>query len=139
MRPIRFLLIRGADKTILNKENKSPIDLCDTAINNQFLRRDAKKMLGPPSIFDCLMLTPPTRLVKKNPKTLMVFLSIFAFTLLLEFFVTFRYLTWKQIGPNIGLVVLCLTALFFSVCTDAGRIKRQTVSFMHLLEVVEPT
>jgi hypothetical protein len=96
-------------------------------------------MLGSPSKLDCLMLTPPTRLVKRSPKCLGFFLSVFSFTLLLEFFITFQYLSNYMIGVNIFFVVVCLISLSIAVSKNPGHIKRQNVSFMHLLEVCEST
>jgi len=58
-------------------------------IRNADLANDVKRMLSPPGTLDCLMLSPPTRLVKKKPTNLIVFLLLFLAIIVIEIFVTF--------------------------------------------------
>ncbi len=69
-------MLRGADTTILNYEGMSAYELADE-IQSKSLQQEVKKMLGPPGKLDCLMLSPPTRLIHKKPTTLIWFMILF--------------------------------------------------------------
>jgi hypothetical protein len=62
---VRFILIRGADTQIKNKLGHCAMDLAQSEIATPNLKRDVIKMLGPPGSLDCLMLSTPTRKMKK--------------------------------------------------------------------------
>ena len=62
------------------------------------------------------MLTPPTRLVKKNPKTLIVFLTLFTLTLSIQVLITFAYVTVTGVVLNLASALCCLVSLGFAVC-----------------------
>lgn len=54
-RLVRFIMLRGADKTVRDKTNKTPVD-CIVDVNEVNCKADLEKMLGEPSKFECLML-----------------------------------------------------------------------------------
>lgn len=74
---VRFILIRGADTTITNKQGQTPMQLAVSEITTANLKKDVIKMLGPPGSLDCLMLSTPTRKMNKKPTTLILFIALF--------------------------------------------------------------
>jgi hypothetical protein len=76
-RLVRFLILRGCDKTIRDKNDKIAIELIDE-IEDEGLRNDVSRMLGEPNKLDCLMIGgTPNRLTHKNATTMMVYISGF--------------------------------------------------------------
>ena len=64
-RMVRFLILRGAATNIRNNKGELPMDLVKN-IESRKMARDVEKMLGPPGTFDFLMLSTPTRKMKRN-------------------------------------------------------------------------
>ena len=75
-RLVRFIMLRGADKTIKDKTNKTPIE-CIEEVGDAENRAELGKMLGDPSKLECLMLQPPNRLTYKNPTTIRIYITVF--------------------------------------------------------------
>jgi ankyrin repeat protein len=75
-RMVRFLMLRGADTTIKNKDGKLAIDF-RSEIETKSWKNDVERLLGPPGTFDFLMLSTPTRKIKRRPILLGVFVSLF--------------------------------------------------------------
>lgn len=96
-------------------------------------------MLGKPSFFDCLMLSPPTRKMHKSPTTMIVFLTLFFGCLLIQVFFTFPHLNYVAIGLNLLFTTVCLVCLFVTSCSQPGHIKKQTTEFMRLLTLLDST
>ena len=90
-RAVRLILLRGASKTIEEKMGRIPIDLV-SEIRNQDFANDVRRMLSPPKALDCLMLSPPTRLVRKKVTNLVVFAVLFFSVILIEVFIAFPFL-----------------------------------------------
>ncbi len=62
---VRYISLKGADRDIKDNEGRQPIDLIEeVSIPN--LRKELKKILGPPKFFDFLQLKPPTRLIYRS-------------------------------------------------------------------------
>lgn len=80
-------------------------------------------MLGPPSKLDCLMLTPPMRLVRKKPTTLILMVCFFAAAVILEFFYSFPYIRVGWIGFNLTLTLITAVSLFLACYKDPGFIR----------------
>jgi hypothetical protein len=76
-RLVRYLLIKGANTTIINKNGQTPIELVTNDIKTPYIANDVRRMLGPPGILDCLMLSTPHRKIIKRPTTLLVFCLMF--------------------------------------------------------------
>jgi hypothetical protein len=57
------------------------------------LATEVRRMLSPPGALDCLMLSPPTRLVKKKVTNLVVFVFLFFGVILIEIFITLPYMS----------------------------------------------
>ena len=87
-RPVRFLLIRGADKERLDKQGRTPIDLLDE-VRSPDLANELRRMLGEAKKLECLMLSAPTRLVRRNNKTMTFYLLLFFTMFLVQYFFTF--------------------------------------------------
>ena len=117
---------------------RTPIDMAQE-IQNQEYAKDARRMLSPPGALDCLMLSPPTRLVRKKPTNLVIFALLFIGVIFIELLITFPFLQLWQIIINIIFTVVCAICLVLSVVTDPGYLKNDKVDFLHLLEVVECT
>ena len=71
------MTLKGAATDILNRDAQTALEL-NSEIKTPELKAEIAKMLGRPSPLECLMLSPPTRKIKKSPKTLLVFHSLFA-------------------------------------------------------------
>ena len=82
---MRFLLIRGADKEIRDNNGRNPLDLVTNGeVTYQNLAADLKKMLGDPSMLDCLLLTAPSRMVRRNPTTMIVYILMMLVAIALQ-------------------------------------------------------
>ena len=108
-------------------------------IKSDAYARDVRRMLSPPGTLDCLMLSSPTRLVRKKSTNLLIFIFLFLGVLLIEIFITLPFLAIWQIIVNALSTLVCLISLMFSVNLDPGYITRDQMDFLHLLEVVECT
>jgi len=92
-RPVRFLLIRGADKTIQDNSNQTALDLVNNGeVKDRKFARELKNMLLKSdncTCFDCF--GAPTSGVKRNPTTLIIS-QLLSFTVyILEVFFIFPY------------------------------------------------
>lgn len=96
-------------------------------------------MLGYPRPLDCLMLSTPTRLVRKKPTTLIIYLFMLFSVFTIEFFFVFPYLKLWNIGINVFFATGCL--LFFTItsCLRPGYLTNNSVDFMGMLDNVEST
>ena len=90
-RSVRLILLRGASKTIKDKNGLIPMDLVEE-IKNQDFSNDVTRMLSKPGALDCLMLSPPTRLVRKKATNLVIFLILFLGIILIEIFITLPHM-----------------------------------------------
>ena len=117
---------------------RTPIDLV-SEIRNQDYANDVRRMLSPPKALDCLMLSPPTRLVRKKVTNLVVFAVLLLSVILIEVFITFPFLQTWQVVVNVVSTFICLICLSLSVFLDPGYIQNDNLDFLHLLEVVECT
>lgn len=100
---------------------------------------DLRKMLGEPRACDFLMLSAPTRLVKKSPKTLIVYLWMTFGTIVLQIFFIFRYLKIWEISLYAALVIGCLTFFTIAACIEPGYVRNQQVDFKDMLNVIDST
>ena len=66
-RPVRALLMKGADRDAKDNENKSCKELVDVEDDN--LRMDLLQMLEHPKYVECLMVRTPLIPLKPNHKT----------------------------------------------------------------------
>lgn len=89
-RPARFLLIRGANKSVRDNNEDTPLDLINKGeVSTQRLANDLKNMLGDAKLFDCLMLSTPTRYVTRSHGTMLVYLSMMIAALVMMVLATF--------------------------------------------------
>ena len=136
-RMIKFLLIKGADTTIRNKSNLTPIQLVPAEIEARNLARDATRLLSPPGKLACLMLSTPTRKVQKNPTTLIIFIALFASVYFIEVVNVLQHLKIWQIAVNVAIVLTCAISLAYTVVSDPGFLDPKNTDFLSLLEVVD--
>ena len=87
-RPVRFLLIRGADKERMDKQGRTPIELT-SEVRSPDLANELRRMLGESKSLECLMLSAPTRLVKRSKFTMTFYLTLLLVMFLIQFFFTF--------------------------------------------------
>lgn len=128
------MTLKGAATDILNRDAQTALEL-NSEVKTPELKAEIAKMLGRPSPLECLMLSPPTRKTKKSPKTLLVFLSLFAVIQFCEITNIYPHLSSWQIYLNAATVALCLLFLAITVLSDPGYIKNDQVDFIQLLEV----
>jgi hypothetical protein len=86
---------------------RTPADLV-SEIRNEDYANDVRRMLSPPGALDCLMLSPPTRLVRKKPTNLYVFALLFLAMILIEILITLPFLATWQIAVNAASTVTCI-------------------------------
>lgn len=67
-RPVRALLIRGADRDQRDKHNRRPIDLVED-ISDEQLAAELRHILAVPNYLACLLLKTPLTVVKKSHNT----------------------------------------------------------------------
>jgi hypothetical protein len=103
-------MLRGADKTMKDKTNKTPVD-CIDEVGDADNRTELRKMLGDPSKFECLMLQPPNRLTHKNPTTIRIYITVFVVVYAIQFFFVFPRLPFYMLIVNSGLSLLVLILL----------------------------
>ena len=77
-RMVRFLMLKGADKTIVDKKGRNAMD-CAKDVLSEALRNELVRILGPPGKLECLMLSPPTSLTFKNRGTMTIYVCFFIF------------------------------------------------------------
>ena len=64
-RPLRALLMRGADKTIKDKLGRTPLDLA-MKLEDQKVKAEIRMFLEAENKFDCLMLKTPLKRTEKS-------------------------------------------------------------------------
>jgi hypothetical protein len=97
-------------------------------------------MLGPPSAFDCLMLSAPTRKMVKSSSTLLIFLGMYFVVQASEVINIYPHLPEWAVIMQAVLVLYNVLMLVLVVCTNPGYIKQETSNdFLHLLEVADST
>ena len=108
-------------------------------------------MLGNSSKMECLMLSAPTRHVKRSNKTMIFYLSMFFLMFVIQLLFTFpsKYLiNWlneivglpaAQVYINITLTITCL--IFYSLAskTCPGYVTNKEVDFITLLDSIDST
>lgn len=137
-RLVRFLILRGCDKTIRDNNDKIAIELIQE-IEDEGLRNDVSRMLGESNKLDCLMIGgTPNRLTHKNATTMMVYISGFMLCYVIQFLLVFPRIPVVMGAINTILTFLCLTFLSLVNCTDPGYVKNE-VDFYDLIRVIEST
>lgn len=139
-RPVRFLLIRGANKTIIDNNGNAPIDLVNNGeVTTPAYITDLKKMLGDPNCCDCLMLSAPTRMTQRRPTTLLIYLLMNFGVLTIESMFIFPYLEAPQTYTNLGVLLICLIFFTLSACIQPGYLVNENVDFYEMLTKVDST
>ena len=87
-RPVRFLMVRGANKDVTDKNGHTPADLI-SEVKSPNLARELSNMLGRPGFFDCLMLSAQTRYIARSRATMLVFMALFSYVIIVEVFYIF--------------------------------------------------
>lgn len=136
-RLVRFLMLRGANKDVKDKNGKKPEELIPD-VTEAKLRNELTTILGPPSRLDCLMLSPPNRLTKKKPNCMITYLALFMGMWLFKFLVVYGRLYRSFMWIDITMTFLCLFFLMMTNCTGGGRVKNE-VDFYDLVRVVDST
>jgi hypothetical protein len=138
VRGLKFLLLKGARKDIRDKDGRTAFDYCGL-IENERLRSEAIILLKKPKRLDCLVLTPPTRKINRNWKTIAVLLSMLMFAITVQVFMIFPYLATWGIILNLAVTLASLISLVLCTVKQPGRLKPQTTNFMTLLSTIDCT
>ena len=131
-------MLRGADKEIKDCNDKIPIDLVKDVVEEEHLRADLYKILGPPGALDCLMLSPPNRLTHKNSCTMTIYVSIFVFCHLILLTLVYPRLPWPVSLAEFTLALLTLMFMSLASCTNPGFVKNE-VDFFDLVRIIDST
>lgn len=130
-------MLRGADKTIRDKTDKTPVE-CIEEIADDDNKAELRKMLGDPSKFECLMLQPPNRLTHKNPTTIRIYATVFFLVYAIQFFFVFPRLPFYMMVVNSTLSLLTVILLTLVNCVQPGYVKNE-VDFGDLVRAIEST
>ena len=76
-RPVRALLMRGAQRSLLDNQGRRPIDLAVLSQPSPCYE-ELRKMLVEPSCWSCLMLNTPLKSVERSPSLLITYLVLLA-------------------------------------------------------------
>ena len=76
-RPVRALLMRGAQRSLQDNQGRRPIDL---AVQSQPspCYEELRKMLMEPSCWSCLMLNTPLKNVERSPSLMITYFVLLA-------------------------------------------------------------
>jgi len=111
----------------------------EETVKTEFLRVEAKKLLGPPSSMECIGLTPPTS-NKRTARNLYLQLFLFLIVVACEFFTTFKFIRFEGVALNLTIVIITLISLAFASLKDPGYIvKTKKDSYMYMVEAIEST
>ena len=138
IRVVRFVLLRGPDMELRDKNGKSALDMVADLTADDHIKNDLSRMLGPPGKLDCLMLTPPNRLTHKNPCTMGMYLTALISTHLILAFLVYPRTPWPIDATEFLLFILCLLFLLLTNCTKPGYITNE-VDFYDLVRVIDAT
>jgi len=108
-------------------------------IENAKLKNEARVLLGKPSRLDFLMLKPATRKMRKSPRTMIGFVSLFFFCMMIQIFLTFPYLPTTWITINLFCMISCWSFLFLASFKQPGFLKPEKTEFMRLLATIDST
>ena len=131
-------MLRGPPLGELNLEGRTPLEMTDD-IQTESLRRDAKRMLGPPGALDCLMLSTPTRKTIKSPRTLIVFIVMYVIVMFCEVLAVFPHMPLWVVYLMLATVLYNVLMLTITVCMNPGYLENSNVDFLYMLEVADPT
>jgi palmitoyltransferase ZDHHC13/17 len=139
-RPVKALLIRGASRTVKDRQDRMPCDLIKE-IGSATLRQNLTEDLRQPSNLDCYMIKNPLKKVSQSYTTaiLMWMLMIGVYASLTLFVFPF-YMMQK---PTLLYLYSTFAITFFlhliATCKDPGQIRKPTgISFMQMLEQFDP-
>ena len=96
-------------------------------------------MLGEAKSLECLMLSAPTRLVKRSRFTMTVYLILFVVCFLIQYFFTFPRLPAVQVYLNMGLMATTILFYLLASFTKPGYILNNDVDFMDMLDAIDST
>ena len=97
-------------------------------------------MLGPPGTFDFMMLSTPTRKVKRRPILISIFLVLFFVIQSFEVINIYPHLQNWQIASNIAICVICFVSAMMAICRNPGFLQKEKgVPFIQLVEVFDST
>lgn len=141
-RAVRHLLIKGANKDIIDNDGNRPIDLAEhlrtPAIRQEIyhlLQNDEKIMR------DCLMLRPP---VHKTQRTRNMLYACFLL-MVVSYYLTNSYVFLYFDNPTMKHILFgsCIGTLFFFIIScirDPGYVKKDPdQSFLKLVELFDPS
>mmetsp|Transcript_43314 Transcript_43314/g.41721 ORF Transcript_43314/g.41721 Transcript_43314/m.41721 type:complete len:142 (+) Transcript_43314:976-1401(+) len=87
-RPVRALLLKGADRNAKDSNGQTPMDMVDNCNLPDSLKADLKQILDDPAYCECIMLKTPLIPLKPNHNTQLLFIVLF----MVIFFCLFAFL-----------------------------------------------
>lgn len=85
-RPVRSLLLKGANRAAKNKEGLGCQDLIRESLPEN-MKQELRSMLEQPRYVECCMMKTPMVRLKKNHKTQVLFLTLFVVLILSQIFI----------------------------------------------------
>ena len=142
-RPVRALLISGASRKKEDLLKRKPIDLIEE-VEVLKLQNELKEILKTPSAWSCIMLKTPLKKVRKRPTTMLVYLLLaLVFYAILSLFIfptTINYDSEQYyIFVLSGFGLLAIFFMFLGACKNPGYLKKPKISFLTLLDKLDPT
>mmetsp|Transcript_17079 Transcript_17079/g.26424 ORF Transcript_17079/g.26424 Transcript_17079/m.26424 type:complete len:159 (+) Transcript_17079:180-656(+) len=133
-RPMRALLMKGANRDARDKKGRRPADLIDD-IKDENLQGELRQGLQDGGKCDCLMLRTQMKKTEKSLQMPMAFLLFYDSTFAI--LMLFLFPVWEeewQVYLNLMLGMITMTFWFISQFSDPGFIKRpRQVDFLKLM------
>jgi len=132
-RPVRALLLRGADRKAVNKKKQTCMEItrsCDIRPN---LLRELEGMLQEPKYLECFMVRAPLVPLRKNHKTQCLFVLLFCFILLTQVVIILPAQRSPIMAYLVTLGSFVLSITFFTASVKDPGYLRPAHKFLHLL------
>lgn len=136
-RPVRSLLIHGANKNILDNNGLRPADYIQHVTKSD-LRKQLEHLLYPQR--SCRLFGGPTRFEKiKRPWcNMLIVYIIFLLVIALKIFFIYTLQNMIVSYVTLALDILALILHMCLACSDPGYLRNDRIDFMKLLEAFEP-
>ena len=132
-RPVRALLMRGAQRSLQDNQGRRPIDLAVLSQPSPCYE-ELRKMLMEPSCWSCLMLNTPLKNVERSPSLMITYFVLLAIIYAASFLLLrpsmliwslMRLVKFREIWFYIvtGCTALSLFFHLISACLDPGYLR----------------
>ena len=139
-RPVRSLLIRGASRSMLDNQDRKPIDLAEF-VTTDWLRKNVMNDLAEPKDLQCLMLKTPLKLVTKSLRTPILMWILMGFVYVCNILFLWPLYDDRIVMIYTELSLFCLTIILHiaAMCKNPGHLKSpKGIPFMDMMKSFDP-